>query len=147
MVDMNQKFDLTTNMLLTFACQLSTVVQMYPSFFPTYILEVFIADICTREDYNAATSTSKKNLPVSTQHFTPDKPQFSQKKPHQILPTLSANSNSSDAPLVALFLNTFAAPVSITPVLEICLCKPSSPSSCTACPFPILLKLSRIKNS
>ena len=32
-------------------------------------------------------------------------------------------------------------------VLVICLCNPSSPSSCTACPFPILLKLSLIKNS
>ena len=32
-------------------------------------------------------------------------------------------------------------------VLVMCLCNPSSPSSCTACPFAILLKLSLIKNS
>lgn len=32
-------------------------------------------------------------------------------------------------------------------VLVICLCNPSSPSSCNACPLAILLKLSRIKNS
>ena len=32
-------------------------------------------------------------------------------------------------------------------VLVICLCNPSSPSSCTAWPLPILLKLSRIKSS
>lgn len=32
-------------------------------------------------------------------------------------------------------------------VFVICLLSPSSPSSCTACPFPIALKLSLIKNS
>lgn len=75
---------------------------------------------------------------------------------------------SSELPFSCLSLNIFAAPVSITPystqsafmsslkrrgserpltVFVMCLCNPSSPSSCTACPFPILLRLSRIRNS